>query len=291
MATLISAFIAISLASTYVPIELTLPDVPSEMTDPTTRADYVALHFWDNLNFKTISSPDDDLSIEQNFVNFADLFNYTSIEGEKKSIEKLYLSANTNKKALIILNELAEKYFHDTASPMYNESIFINFLSEIVKSKSLNDSEKLRYEWLLQSCLKNSPGEVSADITFTSYDGNTLTLHNSYSTPYALLLLHDHDCDNCHQLIALLRNNEDLNHLISENILTVIAIDIAESTIANDEYIPNNWISGYDEGTAIENEDYIIPATPSCYLLDAERKVLIKDATTEELISFFNSLK
>jgi hypothetical protein len=44
--------------------------------------------------------------------------------------------------------------------------------------------------------------------------------------------------------------------------------------------MPAEWIYGYDRGCRIERENlYNVSAIPALYLLDKEKKVLVKDST------------
>ncbi|MDE6802550.1 MAG: DUF5106 domain-containing protein, partial [Muribaculaceae bacterium] len=41
--------------------------------------------------------------------------------------------------------------------------------------------------------------------------------------------------------------------------------------------MPDNWIVGYDMSGVLDNELYSLPAMPVIYLLDSDRRVLLKD--------------
>ena len=50
---------------------------------------------------------------------------------------------------------------------------------------------------------------------------------------------------------------------------------------------PKNWICGYDHRLAIEEDRlYNIRGIPSLYLLDADKKILLKDAPQEDVLAF-----
>ena len=52
--------------------------------------------------------------------------------------------------------------------------------------------------------------------------------------------------------------------------------------------IPNSWINSYDKGCRIREEElYQIDAIPSLYLLDEQKRVLVKDATDVQLIEHY----
>ena len=53
-----------------------------------------------------------------------------------------------------------------------------------------------------------------------------------------------------------------------------------------DEY-PADWINGYDHGYVIRtNLLYNVRGIPSVYLLDADKRILMKDALPEAVVAF-----
>ena len=67
--------------------------------------------------------------------------------------------------------------------------------------------------------------------------------------------------------------------------------DIAAWKAYSGQY-PKNWSSGYDPEFSIrESVSYNVRAIPSLYLLDSEKKVLMKDAPQERVLGFINTLE
>lgn len=51
------------------------------------------------------------------------------------------------------------------------------------------------------------------------------------------------------------------------------------------EQIPASWINAYDDGCVLREKGlYDLSAIPSLYLLDAQKRVLVKDATDVALV-------
>ena len=54
---------------------------------------------------------------------------------------------------------------------------------------------------------------------------------------------------------------------------------------------PDNWYNGYDPDYVIREDIlYNVRAIPSLYLLDKDKKVLMKDAPQERLFSWLESV-
>ncbi len=54
-----------------------------------------------------------------------------------------------------------------------------------------------------------------------------------------------------------------------------VRIYLGKSTKA---YMPQEWTVGFDIDSIVDHELYSIPAMPVMYLLDSDKKVLLKDA-------------
>ena len=51
--------------------------------------------------------------------------------------------------------------------------------------------------------------------------------------------------------------------------------------------MPRGWIVGWNKAGDIRNRQlYAIPATPSLYLLDLRKRVILKDASMDQLIGY-----
>ena len=60
------------------------------------------------------------------------------------------------------------------------------------------------------------------------------------------------------------------------------------------EYLPNypkDWINGYDYTFSLrDSRKYDIRAIPSLYLLDAGKRVIMKDAPTSDVLSYLETI-
>ena len=57
-------------SKTPMPVELPLPAIPDSLTVPERRAAYVAMHFWDAMDWKDHARSLDTAFVEQNFANY-----------------------------------------------------------------------------------------------------------------------------------------------------------------------------------------------------------------------------
>ena len=96
----------------------------------------------------------------------------------------------------------------------------------------------------------------------------------------------------CREIREAISSSPMLTEMIEHGRLQVLAIypdeDLSEWRAYRDE-MPASWINAYDKGCVIRNELlYDLHAIPALYLLDRNKRVLVKDsvdvAQIEEVI-------
>ena len=95
----------------------------------------------------------------------------------------------------------------------------------------------------------------------------------------------------CRDITKALQESQLITAMQNEGEVKILAIYPDENL---DEWhkhrteMPTQWINGYDKGCLIERELlYYIKAIPALYLLDREKKVLVKDSTNVGEIEFY----
>ena len=82
-----------------------------------------------------------------------------------------------------------------------------------------------------------------------------------------------------------------MTELVKRGELKVLAMYIDEDLTAwreNSGKYPNEWIYAYDHNLVLrDNNIYGLRAIPSLYLLDKEKRVILKDAPVGDIISYF----
>lgn len=108
-------------------------------------------------------------------------------------------------------------------------------------------------------------------------------------SPYTLLLFYNPDSQGCAEVLQVLKASVVLNH--SYLTVTVLAFysDVDHATwVRYQGEIPSRWVNCYDKDlTVMTEERYALKAMPTLYLLDKDKKVLLKDATIGEIEAYF----
>ena len=183
-----------------------------------------------------------------------------------------------------------EKYLYDPNSPFYNETLFSFVLQAMLESASLDDLQKYRPAYLLELISKNKVGEQATDFFYTDSKNKQNPLA-AITADYTLLFFYNPDCDVCQNYKQSMQQSALLNNLLDSGKLAILAIYTDDDTEAWRAYaseIPTKWINGYDQQQIIKNDElYDLKAIPTLYLLDKEKKVILKDTNLSQIDSFF----
>lgn len=260
----------------------TLPAIPVLLTDADSRAQFLVAHWWDNLDFADTTWLAHAEFIEQAFVDWLDVMHCTSADAAATSIRATLGKARAQQKAFDWFTAMFDKYLYEPNSPMLDEERYSVVLEHIMADRDIDELYKIRPAHQLEEIGKNRAGTVAADFTYTLPDGSTGRLHG-IKADYTLLYFYNPDCTDCKRTKALLEQSEAVSALVSGGRMRVLALypdDKTEEWKAYAPEIPSAWINARDAsaGLDVKNRLYAIRAIPSLYLLDRNKRVLLKDA-------------
>lgn len=93
-------------------------------------------------------------------------------------------------------------------------------------------------------------------------------------------------------MIARVRGDKRLTQYVDGGQVSVVLVSVVEGFDqfkADARSYPSRWTVGYDTSGVVDNDLYAIDHTPTLYLLDAHKKVLLRDATVDQLIDYARS--
>lgn len=290
------------------PVEFPQVQIPSYIADRQQAVNYLVRHYWNGF-FKleacgqivesTINGVD-SLSFDQAVGNFAGLLAMADAKSAGMSVEQLFenldsLALHGNRRPLMAVMDRAEYYLYNPNSPLLNEEVYLNFLNGILSLESLSQTDKMQYEYQHKICSLNRVGTPAADFEFRQLAGMPhkyaeKTLYKDVKGEYTLLFFNNPDCSSCADILAAIKGSI-LGAMAQQGDLSVLAMYIDEDLEAwhrNREKFPEEWVYAHDHNLVLrDNNIYGLRAIPSLYLLDKEKKVLLKDATVDKVIEYF----
>ncbi len=176
---------------------------------------------------------------------------------------------------------LAEKYLYDPNSPYRNDERYLLFLQYAATHQFADYTTNPRYQKHYTMVQKNRVGTPAADFPFTTQAGEKGHLYGVQSQ-YILLFFHDPNCEECQLVKQQLASQHA--HFAQKGV-QVVAVYIDDEVEAwQKAQYPSAWLSVY--APEIDKQDlYDIKALPTLYILDTQKRVLLKDVQVNRVIS------
>lgn len=259
-----------------------LPAIPESLTTTEERANYLALHYWDEVDMTSLSE-DMLVAVQQAFADFVTILPYTTERPE--AFRRLWQRSYPHDTFYKML-EFAELYLYDVVSPLRNEEYYIEALEAIRACAEIDDTDKLAATSQLEMLKRNRVGEVVADFAFVDKQGAEHRL-SGHTAEYVVLMFLSADCEDCRRLKHAIDANTRLWAMLRRGTLHIVAI-----TITDDESAwlatttPDRWTEGWDRAQHLASL-YDLNTLPRLYLLDGEHRVILKNTTPSAIEEYF----
>ena len=274
---------------------------PSYMNDQEQAIKYMARNFWDNFFKIELDGKEganvvhgvDSVSFLNAFGVYAQLATMAGANVMEAPMTELFqnldsLALNGERKPLLKVMEQMEHYFFDPNSPVLDEEMYLRALNGIMAAKSLTDLDKMQYEYQHRICSLNRAGTPAADFVFEQLNGKKGSLYG-IKGDYTLIFFNNPGCHACGEILENIVNSP-VAEMVSNGKVKVLAMYIDEDFQAwkeNRSKFPQEWIYAHDHKMILrDNNIYGLRAIPSLYLLDKEKRVILKDAPVGKVISY-----
>ena len=170
-----------------------------------------------------------------------------------------------------------------------NEVLYALFLRAQLDSPLLEEVEKIGPRTRLAVMSKNRPGDRAEDFTFRCRDGSCGRL-SEIGAEYTLLYFNAPDCADCRRAKAYLASSSAVAGLLRDKRLAVVSVCIGtDPEVWKETVCPTGWIDGIDEEqTLMHDAVYDLRTVPAIYLLDRNKRVLLKNAAPDEVGSWLS---
>lgn len=264
-----------------------LPAIAPAALAPEERVEWLRWHYWDNFDFAdtTFLARADTLQLFEAYARYVQLL--FSVPTDGAPMDSLMRRAAVSRPMLDYFAMLADQVLGDPNSPLRNDEFYIPVLRAQLSSPWYDEYERLAPEYRLSLASQNRIGEQANDFRYTLASGATGSLYG-LRAEYVLLFINNPGCPMCREIREAISASPMLTELIEHGRLRVLALypdENLDEWRAYREQIPASWINAYDDGCVLREKGlYDLSAIPSLYLLDAQKRVLVKDATDVALV-------
>ena len=260
------------------------PEIPAMLTQPEERKAYLLEHYWDQFNFADTTLVNNREVTEQGFVNQISLLadGATPEKVIRESLKNWCSRFMPEAQARQVMMQLADDYLYNPNSPFYNEGLYGVYLETMLEVLPEEDARRSSFDFKLRLLRRNKVGDKATDFSYYLPDGQKKSLVATSTRGNRLLLVfYDPECESCHEVLREMTADASLAEAVKAGRVTVLAV----YTEGNQEAwrkgladMPEGWIIGTDRQKVKEEALYDLKAMPSLYLLDGQKRVLLKDA-------------
>lgn len=268
------------------------PDIPSMLTTPEDRINYLFVHYWDKFAFEDTTLLHNKAITEQGFANQLALISQQPLKETtlKQGIENLCRAMEKQEPARKIFTKLFDNYLFNANSPYFNEQLYLIYLKYMVKSTAIDEAMKSSYQFRVKLIDQNMPGMKANDFIYYTPEGSRKTLGSTATGSNPLILLfYDPECPNCKRTLNEMLADNELATRIARKELTLLAIYTeGEEDIwkRNLHELPQGWLVGNDRHLIQDKALYDLKAMPTLYLLDSQKKVVLKDQSYQTIAQY-----
>ena len=281
--------------------EFPMVKVPAVYAEESENQDYAVEHYWDS--FLALKGPVDSAlilgvpkgEVEQAFSNWRALLDEIPLGKAQGLVSQLFKKteakqlADTSSRFYLAFTDIVSRYLYDPNSPMRDEDLYLPFVRGLAASPCTRKDFRRAYIHEAEMCAMNPRGSIAPDFVITRRDGKRFRLHQ-VPAEHLLLFFSNPGCHACLDIINDIMSIPDINQRIASREIAVVNVYIdedIESWMAYEPNYPRNWFSGYD-ATGIIRADllYNVRAIPSLYLLDSEKRIVLKDAPSARVKSW-----
>lgn len=286
-------------------VHLSTP-VPPSVMDSGEKYAYVCDHYFDDITrpasgrpcTQTLVSGVAVAELEQAVANYLDMLESLPLDKAQAIIaslaDKMTLcaSADTTSNILTVFAPILERYAYDPNSPVRDEDIYGAYARRMSTCHLFPEVRRSVYASDAEACRHNERGSKAADFSFTTAQGKVYSLYG-IRAEYTILFFSNPGCHACKDIIDALSGSISVQNMVLGGRVAVVNVYIDEDLAAWMDYMPIYpvyWYNGYDHNGIIRSDElYNVRAIPSLYLLDADKKVVLKDCTTEKLMTYISS--
>lgn len=248
--------------------------------DPVNSSDHKIVQYVNSIDYDDVQSLHGAGAMTERMVELVKLMQVSDSASVRDGLDIFLNGMKRDARALSMVDSLANLYLNNPASPVRDENGYIAYLESLLSLDSIPENIREIGEESLRIAMLNRPGTLATDFRYLDRNGTKHSLHETIAEEL-LLVFYDPECTHCSEILESIAQDSNISESIATGKMKVLAIyaegkrDVWEKTKME---MPLQWIVGYDLSDILDNDLYDLPAMPTIYLLDKNKKVKIKDA-------------
>ena len=271
-----------STAAVEKPRAFPMPLIPADITSQEASMQYALHNFWNRYDFSDTTAH--NIAIGENgFRTFLALLRNADTATVDSAMAGFLAMGCRHDESYSRCDALVRRHLDNPESPMRNDGLYTVYLRRRLLTTT-DEALQGRIRFRIKLLEKNRPGTIATDFAYIDRAGKSGRMH-SLHTPLLLLIFADPDCESCKAILPRMMGDRLLQDK-RVKVMIVYPGDDTEMWNSCTARIPLGWIDARSpDGEIADKLLYHIPAMPSLYLLDADKRVILKDASHEDVCS------
>ena len=144
-----------------------------------------------------------------------------------------------------------------------------------------------------QTLVMSDSVKVAEDFSVVTVGGQEMKLSDLPKGRLTILVFFDPDCKVCRQTLFGLKHSSLVKQLISEEVLQVMTVHVGYEERLWREMLGDMseaWVKTTQKTDMRDSKCYDLSDLPALYLLDADRKIMVRASYAEQLIEALQKL-
>lgn len=276
-----------------------VPVIPAVYSGSEERVDYLLDHFWDaylageGVTDSTAILGVAKVEVEAAMADYIRLLDEAPMSRSQRSVRDLFAAVelvqarDSSSHFFLRFTEMVAKYLYDPNSPVRSEDYFLPFVQGLAESPWTGEEYRAGYRYQARVCALNQFGQKVPDFKYKDGAGRVGSLYG-IKADFTVLMFSNPGCNACKDIVDELESQIYMDDMIKAGRFAILSMYVDAEVEKWREYLPNypsDWIVGRDHLQLLRDGDgYDIRAIPSLYLLDADKRVILKDAPVEKVL-------
>ncbi|MCL2682292.1 MAG: DUF5106 domain-containing protein [Bacteroidales bacterium] len=295
-------FVCMSLSAQPVPFR------PFDQMSDVARSEFFAERYWDGFPFHdtTVLYTDGfrgqrdvfgDLNIYSGAIaRYLQMIRFADLPTIQRSLAETLRRADTNERMYRQFVNSFDFFLNDANSQLREEQWMVPIWQQMLKSRWATFSDSAKINFGLRMAAKNPVGSIATDLEFVTIQGQRGRL-SEINAELILVYFYIPGCADCVRTLEFIRLDSAYQELIEAGILQGFAFYPGEDLNSFRSYrntIPNTWINARNPDGMSQLDElglYQMRGAPTMYLLDRDKRIILKDARLDLLFNEFDKAR
>jgi thioredoxin-related protein len=217
---------------------------------------------------------------------------YADLATSQKSLLATLQKADTNERMYRYFIETFDFFLNDPLSSMREEQWIEPVWKQMLKSRWCTTADSAKVVFFLKMAAKNRVGTTATDLDYITIEGQKGKL-SEIEADLLLVYFYIPGCEQCIRTREWIEEDTAYQEIHKAGVLKVLAFypekDMSKFLTYRNS-VPLSWINSRDpdgQSQLEEQEKYQMRGAPTMYLLDKNKKIILKDAREDLLFNEF----